>query len=83
VLWGGVDDSSGGRYSPASDSWAPTALVNAPHVRDGGRWSTVWTGFQMIIWGGESATQQGSVYCASGFVRPWPRDSSQPTSNRR
>src|SRR6185436_1113671 len=65
VLWGDEDDSSGGRYNPMSDSWSPTTLVDAPPVRDGGRWSTVWTGSQMIIWGGVSATQQGSLYCAS------------------
>jgi hypothetical protein len=33
-------------------------------VRAGGRWSTVWTGTEMIIWGGANTTQQGSRYCA-------------------
>ena len=41
-------------------------MVNAPAVRWGGRWSTVWTGNQMIVWGGIIETQQGSLYCASG-----------------
>ena len=30
-----------------------------------GRWSTVWTGSEMIIWGGLIETQQGSRYCAA------------------
>ena len=29
--------NTGGRYDPASDSWRPTTLVNAPPVRAGGR----------------------------------------------
>jgi hypothetical protein len=65
VLWGGTNDSSGGRYDPVTDSWRPTTLVDAPPVRAGGRWSTIWTGSEMIIWGGINETQQGSRYCAA------------------
>ncbi len=72
LTWGGSFDSSGGRYNPATDSWKPTTKVNAPFERAGGRWSTVWTGEQMIIWGGIDDTQQGNLYCASGVANTAP-----------
>ena len=58
--------------TPSTDSWRPTTLVDAPEVSFGGRWSTVWTGSQMIIWGGYVETQQGSLYCASGTPNAAP-----------
>ena len=58
IIWGGENcyigycnyNSSGARYSPATDSWTPTSSVNVPLGRS--RHSAVWTGSQMIIWGG-------------------------------
>lgn len=58
IVWGGSDGSltnTGGRYSPATDSWAPGAITStgAPRVR---RLDTaIWTGTEMIIWGGNVA----------------------------
>ena len=57
VVWGGNADTdqilfldSGGRYNPSTNSWIATSTTNAP----AGRWvhSAVWTGEEMIIWGG-------------------------------
>jgi hypothetical protein len=58
VVWGGgyYDGSgiapvaTGGRYNPVTDTWVPTSLVNAPNAR--AVHSTVWTGNEMIVWGG-------------------------------
>jgi len=72
VLWGGVFDSTGGRYSPTSNTWRRTSRINAPTPPLGGRWSTVWTGSQMIVWGGASPTQKGALYCASGTANAAP-----------
>ncbi len=41
---------TGGRYDPATDTWTPTSLVNAPEER--ARFASVWTGEEMIVWGG-------------------------------
>ena len=57
IIWGGMDNSgnssnTGGKYSPSSDSWTPTSTgANIPSAR----WwhAAVWTGTEMIIWGGE------------------------------
>jgi N-acetylneuraminic acid mutarotase len=43
---------TGGRYNPATDTWASVSLINAPSAR---KWHTaIWTGTEMIIWGGLS-----------------------------
>jgi hypothetical protein len=54
IVWGGygsVPWDSGGRYDPATDSWMATS-TGAGLPRD--RWShmAVWTGTEMIVWGG-------------------------------
>src|SRR5262249_41957650 len=54
IIWGGGDTLTGfvtgGRYNPSTDSWTSTSTVNAPDIR--GDESAVWTGTEMIIWGG-------------------------------
>ena len=42
--------NSGGRYNPNTDSWTPTSTTNAPVARY--EHTAVWTGSEMIIWGG-------------------------------
>jgi len=59
IVWGGCDlflgehtcDSNAGqRYNPATDSWALTSQAGAPHTRM--NHTAVWTGTEMIVWGG-------------------------------
>jgi len=57
IVWGGADGffdtnvfNTGGRYNPDTDSWTATSLLNAPSPRAGH--TAVWTGSQMIVWGG-------------------------------
>jgi N-acetylneuraminic acid mutarotase len=62
TIWGGffndgINDhflNTGGRYNPAADSWIATSIVNAPDGRDGH--TAVWTGNEMIVWGGSNET---------------------------
>ena len=53
-VWGGFVDGSvlntGGRYDPATNSWMATSMTNAPSARFGH--TAVWTGSEMIVWGG-------------------------------
>ena len=60
IVWGGwggsyVDNvfNTGGRYNPSTDRWTATSLVNAPAARAGA--VAVWTGSEMIVWGGGDA----------------------------
>jgi N-acetylneuraminic acid mutarotase len=54
IVWGGYYGTTmtitGGRYDPASDTWQETSLTNVPEARQ--QHSAVWTGSQMIVWGG-------------------------------
>ncbi len=58
IVWGGeyysggwVYLNSGGRYSPATDSWQTVSSgTDCPTARD--HHTAVWTGAEMIIWGG-------------------------------
>jgi len=62
IVWGGATNgqpsggdiatSTGGRYDPATDSWAPISLGNAPTARVGH--TATWTGTEMLVWGGGS-----------------------------
>ncbi len=58
IVWGGRNSfsggqakvfESGGRYDPVGDSWTPTATSGNPPPQDG---SQVWTGSELIVWGG-------------------------------
>jgi hypothetical protein len=58
IIWGGFANlppyfwNTGGRYNPAIDSWTATSTTNAPTGRD--FHTAVWTGTEMIVWGGYS-----------------------------
>lgn len=60
LIWGGTYDSggntfalnSGGLYNPVINTWSSTSTVNAPLGEAEG--VGVWTGSQMIVWGGIS-----------------------------
>ena len=65
IVWGGVDETctikggcevtnTGGRYDPGTDSWMATSIVGAPSRRSGQ--TGVWTGTEMIVWGGGDTT---------------------------
>jgi hypothetical protein len=64
IIWGGAYDTqhqsfwlnSGARYNPALDKWTTMTTTNAPEERSSH--SAVWTGTEMIIWGGGNNTNQ-------------------------
>ena len=46
--------NTGGRYNPSTDSWTATSTTNAPAARGGH--TAVWTGSEMIVWGGDDGS---------------------------
>ncbi|HEV8375103.1 MAG TPA: MopE-related protein, partial [Candidatus Polarisedimenticolia bacterium] len=50
---------NGGRYDPATDTWHPLSMTGAPAPRI--RHTAVWTGSEMIIWGGGGPTSSQSL----------------------
>ena len=78
IVWGGMDAqgylNSGGRYSPESDSWLATdRFFDVPLPRS--RHTAVWTGTEMIVWGG-----YGILHDAGAYLNTGGRD--KPTTNR-
>ena len=59
IVWGGYGcdgncvSNTGGRYNPSTDSWTATSTTNAPEGRI--YHTAVWTGSEMIVWGGTGA----------------------------
>ena len=57
IIWGGVTTfcsgplDTGARYNPSTDTWTPMSVTGAPTARLAH--SAVWTGTQMIVWGGD------------------------------
>ncbi len=45
---------NGGRYNPSTNSWTATSTTNAPTAR--AYHTAVWTGGEMIVWGGFNGT---------------------------
>ena len=58
-------DSTGGRYNPSTNSWQATSTANAPGPRQDH--TAVWTGTEMIVWGGQDTT---SVLNTGGRYNP-------------
>jgi len=78
VVWGGAvngDPFTGGRYNPSSDSWTPTNANKTASARE--FFTSVWTGAEMIVWGGDdrfvTQTDTGARY--NPAIDNW-----QPTS---
>ena len=74
IVWGGTGDTSGGRYDPGTDTWKPISTTNAPFPRFNA--TVIWTGKEMIVWGGEF----GSTLNSGGRYNP-ATNSWTPTAN--
>jgi len=80
-VWGGQDDNvvqlnTGGRYNPATNVWTAMSTLGAPIGR---RYHTgVWTGSEMITWGGWNLVDLGSGgrYCSGACASSPPNGSS-------
>src|SRR6266576_3046208 len=87
IVWGGCDNinvtsvfNTGGRYNPSTNSWTATSTTNAPEARAGH--TAVWTGSEVIVWGGQGASHPvlntGGRYCGK-YPPPTPTPSPSPT----
>jgi hypothetical protein len=85
IIWGSTGfDSTGGRYDPAMDQWMSTSIINAPHYRL--FHTAVWTGEEMIVWGGtisaDVVTNTGGRYCVQSGPTPTPTPTPTPCTGR-
>jgi N-acetylneuraminic acid mutarotase len=90
VVWGGRNDDlnsnaslrdTGGRYDPATDTWTPTGTVGVPEARSDHR--AIWTGSQMIVWGGTVNGINGPYGTYTGARYNPATDTWVPTSTLR
>ena len=92
LVWGGSLSNnagltdSGASYDPVGDTW--TAIPESQPGSAGGRsrHGAVWTGTEMIVWGGQdptAGTWQGARYNPS--TNAWTKisDTNAPTSDRK
>jgi N-acetylneuraminic acid mutarotase len=85
IVWGGayfdptyqvfIPLNSGGRYTPVADEWTATSITNTPDPRS--THSAIWTGHEMIVWGG--GWNSGGGYCAQAGPTPTPSPTPTPT----
>jgi N-acetylneuraminic acid mutarotase len=80
IVWGGGGRlpllATGGIYDPQADSWASTSTTGTPVVGD--RYTAVWTGSEMIVWGGlDSSITKGMN---TGGIYDLQADSWRPTT---
>jgi hypothetical protein len=73
IVWGGDDIPSGNffntgaRYNLVTDTWTATSTINAPSPRYSH--TAVWTGSEMIVWGGNDENSQ--PLNTGGRYNPW------------
>jgi N-acetylneuraminic acid mutarotase len=65
IVWGGwngtIHLNTGGRYNPSSNSWTAVTTAGVPSARF--IHTAVWTGTEMIVWGGANS---GTGFLNSG-----------------
>lgn len=79
IVWGGDPANpavnpappalnTGALYDPATNSWTTLTTVGAPAGRS--EHSAVWTGTEMIVWGGRTGGTGGSLLNSGGRYNP-------------
>jgi len=68
------------KFDTTTEMWTATSIANAPLARYGH--TAVWTGSEMIVWGGQGASHPvlntGGRYCGE-YPPPTPTPSPTPT----
>lgn len=72
IVWGGMvgagfdrsPTNTGGIYDPATNTWIATSTTGAPQGRN--EPSMVWTGTEMIVWGGTGVQGIGAIRLNTG-----------------
>src|SRR5947208_15328436 len=94
IIWGGGNSSyvnTGSRYNPSTNRWTATSTTNAPDARV--EHTAVWTGSEMIVWGGRiripigvtntgGRSDPGPAPCPATTTTTAPADRAAPTPLR-
>ena len=80
IVWGGTDGSgvnyfnTGGKYDPVTDTWLATTTSNVPNGRVGH--AAVWSGTEMIVWGGGGSVTNNTGGRYDPFTDSWAATST-------
>src|SRR6059058_3196589 len=83
IVWGGYyfdNTNTGGRYNPSTNTWIASSTINAPTARV--EHTGVWTGSEMLVWGGiddSGLVNTGGRYCGQ-YPTPTPTATASPTA---
>jgi N-acetylneuraminic acid mutarotase len=69
IIWGGYNSnalSDGGLYNPSANSWSSLNTNSTPEPRY--YHTALWTGSQMLVWGGESTNT--TFFNDGGYYSP-------------
>ena len=90
IIWGGYyfDGANhylkdGAKYDPATNSWTPTSATDAPSAR--AYHSAVWTGAEMIVWGGYNGVNLNNGAKYNPALNTWmalPSAANSPSARR-
>ena len=75
IVWGGTDGTginylnTGAKYDPLTNTWLATTTSNAPTGRVGH--TAVWSGFEMIVWGGGGSVTDNTGGKYDPFLDSW------------
>lgn len=76
IIWGGgtfsygnINTNTGGRYNLTTDTWLPLSTQGAPSAR--ANHTAVWTGTEMIIWGGYGSAELNSGSRYNAMSNSW------------
>lgn len=84
IVWGGRHQvtgsypASGARFRPSTHAWSPISGIGIPSPRKDH--TAVWTGSEMIVWGGADGASGTNLLDSGGTYRP-DDDSWAPISN--
>ena len=83
IVWGGDTASgqtdTGSIYNPSTDTWSATPLTDAPTGRN--EHTAIWTGTEMIVWGGRTSSSTVTDTGSSLLYESVPPTNNLPLSN--
>ncbi len=85
LVWGGQNQTTGsyptagGRYNPVNDVWTAMSVIGVPAGRT--QHTAIWTGFEMIVWGGITQSSGGGGTNTGGRYTPGANWVAMPTTD--
>jgi N-acetylneuraminic acid mutarotase len=75
LIWGGwqsnptnIFSQPGGKYNPTTDTWKTISNTNQPPIVAGA--AAVWTGNEMLVWGGQQRFTTTNYFATGGRYNP-------------